>query len=100
MFTKTFKPQYTLLNKTIVMKNRRRNLYPTFDKPFIKWILSMTFIVKMHLIYTILLNEINWEKKMNVISDLAYHTCMNNNLLLVQLFKQTLTQFFFLIPLL
>lgn len=55
----------------------------------------MTFIVKMHLIYTILLNEINWEKKMNVISDLAYHTCMNNNLLLVQLFKQTLTQFFF-----
>lgn len=49
----------------------------------------------MHLIYTILLNEINWEKKMNVISDLAYHTCMNNNLLLVQLFKQTLTQFFF-----
>lgn len=36
------------------------------------------------------------EKKMNVISDLAYYTCMNNNLLLIQqLFKQTLTQFFF-----
>lgn len=33
---------------------------------------------------------------MNVISDLAYYTCMNNNLLLIQqLFKQTLTQFFF-----
>lgn len=49
----------------------------------------------MHLIYTILLNQVNWRKKMNVISDLAYYTCMNNNLLLVQLFKQTLTQFFF-----
>lgn len=32
---------------------------------------------------------------MNVISDLAYDTCMNNNLLLIQqLFKQTLTHFF------
>lgn len=35
------------------------------------------------------------EKKMNVISDLAYYACMNNNLLLIQqLFKQTLTHFF------
>lgn len=52
-----------------------------------------------------LYNTFEWgkleKKKMNVISDLAYYTCMNNNLLLIQqLFKQTLTQFFFLIPLL